>query len=363
MKKTKTIQMLLVAVLAGLSISGYAQGKVCYGNTYEIMELQVPSDPSAYKWFENDQEISGAKTAGYTVPANKPVGRYTYIRRSKKDGCDEWSKSNVYVVNVMSCSTLDENSAIGAKGTFQDPRDNKVYKTVKMPDGKIWFAENLNYQKGLTWNKNAAEANGVSYTSLTDGTGAIGSFWCSPAVAGATSADMNTCFVYGALYSWPTALLPDGQGTWTAEFRNSRECSVSGTATCSTPVRGVCPEGWHIPSAREYDELVNAVEAVSPNKAGVALRSNEILSETFPHGWRNSDYPGTDEFGFSFLPALIRTSSDGGFAPFAAQGWVWSSNIGYQQWTFSYYARYNHESFEQHGTYVSAALNVRCQHD
>jgi hypothetical protein len=30
--------------------------------------------------------------------------------------------------------------------TFTDARDGKQYKSVKMPDGKTWFAENLRYK-------------------------------------------------------------------------------------------------------------------------------------------------------------------------------------------------------------------------
>lgn len=33
-----------------------------------------------------------------------------------------------------------------AMGSFKDPRDGKKYRTVKMPDGKTWMAENLNYK-------------------------------------------------------------------------------------------------------------------------------------------------------------------------------------------------------------------------
>ena len=29
---------------------------------------------------------------------------------------------------------------------FVDPRDGQKYKTVRMPDGKWWMAENLNYK-------------------------------------------------------------------------------------------------------------------------------------------------------------------------------------------------------------------------
>jgi hypothetical protein len=28
-------------------------------------------------------------------------------------------------------------------GTFTDGRDGRTYKTVKMPDGKVWMAQNL----------------------------------------------------------------------------------------------------------------------------------------------------------------------------------------------------------------------------
>ncbi len=33
-------------------------------------------------------------------------------------------------------------------GSFTDPRDGQVYKTVRLRDGKVWFAENLNFDTG-----------------------------------------------------------------------------------------------------------------------------------------------------------------------------------------------------------------------
>ena len=186
---------------------------MCEKTAYEIRELQAPSDPSAYQWLEDGQEIPGATAAGYTVPANKAVGKYTYIRRSKREGCD-WASSNAYTVEVITCKTIGPDDPEGTKGFLQDPRDQKVYKTVKMADGKVWMAENLNYQVGMTFNQQSNQANGQPFTSTENGVPAIGSFWC-PAVAGATvSADKNTCTVYGALYTWETAMSPDGKGTW-----------------------------------------------------------------------------------------------------------------------------------------------------
>jgi uncharacterized protein (TIGR02145 family) len=326
MKKTKTIQILLVAALSGLSVVGYAQGKVCEGTTYEIREIQAPSDPSAYQWMEDGQEISGAVTAGYTVPGSKGVGKYTYVRRSKKEGCD-WVSSNQYTVEVISCTSLDGNSAIGAKGSFQDPRDGKVYKTVKMPDGKIWFAENLNYQSGLTFNTKSEEANGVALTSIADGVPAIGSFWC-PTVSGATlSADKNTCNVYGALYTWETAMSTDGKGNWDESTVSSYYNNVGTPAEVSIgpQVRGICPNGWHLPSDLEWATMLDAVDgsntftsqigsslngkdgpAGSENEGpGVKMKSAATFSgpDLGNGAWIDSNYRGTDATGFCAVPA------------------------------------------------------------
>jgi uncharacterized protein (TIGR02145 family) len=268
MKQTKKIKILLVAALGGLSVMGYAQGKVCEGSTYEIQELQAPSDPSVYKWLEDGNEIPGAAAAGYTVPSGKAVGKYTYVRRSKKEGCD-WASSNAYTVEVITCTTLDNESVIGATGSFVDPRDNKAYKTVKMPDGKIWFAENLNYQTGLIFNQRTDQAKGVNYLNATDGVPAIGSYWC-PGTSGTTlSADRNTCNMHGALYSWETAMSENGVGTW-------EETAVSGNYFTMGPIgstpqadinnakgltnAGICPSGWHVPTLKEWALMLDKVE-------------------------------------------------------------------------------------------------------
>jgi uncharacterized protein (TIGR02145 family) len=88
-------------------------------------------------------------------------------------------------------------SAAGGAESFTDKRDGKTYRTVKMPDGKIWMAENLKYQPqtGKSWCYDNKESN---------------------------------CNKYGRLYDWNTA-------------------------------RTVCPGGWHLPSRQEWNDLVTAV--------------------------------------------------------------------------------------------------------
>jgi len=79
------------------------------------------------------------------------------------------------------------------------------------------------------------------------------------------------CEIYGRLYDWSTAMaLP--------------ECN---TKSCDSQIedkhRGICPQGWHIPSDDEWEELADFVDGSSrPLKART--------------------WSGTDAFGFAALP-------------------------------------------------------------
>jgi hypothetical protein len=143
---------LLAAALTGLGVIAFAQGaEVCAGTTYTIVNTADASPGAIYQWLENGKIIPGASTADYTVPNNKVVGFYTYIRQAKSADCSEWQSSNEFVVTVFDCS-FSAGAEAGATATFTDPRDGKHYKTVVMPDGRTWFAQNLNYTKDLTFN-------------------------------------------------------------------------------------------------------------------------------------------------------------------------------------------------------------------
>jgi uncharacterized protein (TIGR02145 family) len=201
------------------------------------------------------------------------------------------------------------------------------------------MAENLNYQSGLTFNQRAGEANGQPYTSMDNGVAAIGSFWC-PAISGATlSADKNTCNVYGALYTWETAMSPDGKGTWDESAVSSRYRDANTTpadAQNDPIVQGICPTGWHLPSDYEWATLLNAVDpacgsytaqvgdgrfgtdapASAPDPgAGVKLKSAATYTGA-DHGigaWLNHDSAGSDAHSFCLLPAGRRTQDGSQF--------------------------------------------------
>ena len=168
-----------------------------------------------------------------------------------------------------------------------DSRDNKVYKTVTIGT-QTWMAENLNYAYTDVFYKRD------NYTS--DSTS-----WCY-------DNDPANCAKYGRLYTWAAAM--DSLGKWS---KNGKKCGYIASCSPTYPVRGICPKGWHLPSKEEFGTLITAVGDSSTN--GTVLKSTD--------GWSNHGN-GTDAFGFSALPAGVR--SDGHYERRGSYAYFWSSN-------------------------------------
>jgi uncharacterized protein (TIGR02145 family) len=252
---------------------------------------------------------------------------------------------------VFDCA-FSAGSTTGATATFVDPRDGKNYKTVVMPDGRTWFAQNLNYTKDLTYNDYAYEANGKQFTSLENGVPAIGSYWCpalyfvsSKALPSATSGSQGDCNVYGALYTWETVMMVDGKyademktstawdetwvsfnyfplGTAPAAGNNSDRNNARGGAAVKGGGRGICPAGWHVPTDYEWANLLNEVEGNNTytkqtgngwwgTDAGQKLKSAATFTNTDPGdgSWLAHANTNLNTCGFALVPAGVRNAA------------------------------------------------------
>jgi uncharacterized protein (TIGR02145 family) len=101
----------------------------------------------------------------------------------------------------------------GQNGAMTDARDGRVYKTVQI-GSQVWMAENLAYAPVVTYTYNNYRLN---YTYYRDSS----YYFCYQDSLG----NLNKC---GALYPWETAVK-------------------------------VCPTGWHLPSALEFEMLFETV--------------------------------------------------------------------------------------------------------
>ena len=253
-----------------------------------------------------------------------------------EDRYGEWETSSVTpqssssVTRVSSCSSAKLSSSVSSSSSLvgrtscnvntdencmKDSRDGQTYKTVTIGT-QTWIAQNLNYKT----------ANSYCYNDSA-----------------------KYCTKYGRLYTWAAAM--DSAGMWSA---NGKGCGYGSTCSPTGTVRGVCPEGWHLPTQTEWNALITAVGGQST--AGKMLKSKS--------GWNSSgnSESGTDAYGFSALPAGEVT----GNVYFGYEGTranFWSSTGNY-----SYYACYMNlgSGFDDamlDNRNVLVGLSVRCVKD
>ncbi len=185
-------------------------------------------------------------------------------------------ESNIIKVEVKGATTGSltlwiESTLPLSPTTFTDTRDGHVYKMVKIFN-QVWMAENLAFETAT-------------------GSWAYGN-------------DVNNIAFYGRLYDWRTAM----------NGGISSEANPSG-------VRGLCPEGWHLPSPAEWLALTNFLggDAV----AGGKMKSTGTIEDG--NGlWTSPNNGATNESGFSGLPGGYRLS-DGRFLYKGELGMWWST--------------------------------------
>lgn len=249
----------------------------------------------------------------------------------------DWEKGNAGSVRCIldyeevessSSSILDGSSSIEivdpasvVLGTLTDARDDQTYKTVTI-GGQTWMAENLNYD----YNEGTAQ----SYC-----------FWHHA----------DSCAKYGRLYTWAAAM--DSAALFSTSGKNCGffETCASSMKKDGENVRGACPEGWHLPNKEEMDTLLASVGGVE--SAVQYLKSTS--------GW-GQDHNGTDDYGFSVIPAGIRTFNDY-FHELGWESYFWSSTEidPYYAHTIAIWNTEN-EVFAKK-EYKLFAYSVRCKKD
>ncbi|MCQ2061035.1 MAG: hypothetical protein MJY47_05540 [Fibrobacter sp.] len=208
------------------------------------------------------------------------------------------------------------------KGPFiQDKRDGKIYKTVKIGD-QVWMAENLNY---------SVKPDEQS--------------WCG----GGSDKAEGDCSVYGRLYTWAAAM------DSVAAFSNDgKGCGYGAKCDPSGTVRGICPEGWHLPSKDEWNALITAVGGT--DVAGKNLKADSDL-------WTQEDgISNDDSYGFSALPAGDRYYNGSfSYAGYIAFFWSASEDGSNRAYGMNLYCSYEYAGLDDDDK--NYAFSVRCLKD
>ena len=189
--------------------------------------------------------------------------------------------------------------------TIFDSRDGRAYLTVKIGD-QVWMAENLNYRG--------------------EGSDTLGI---------CMKFDESMCDLYGRYYGWFEAMNVDfPQDTADGKF----EVSIPENA------RGICPEGFRVPTLAEYERLQTHLDSL---------------------GYGNADWIATSRntFGFGLLLGGYYDSEDDEFYNLYDDAYLWSYNpeeSGFEKIVEVYplmnFYSYSYDDYE----FVVYRNNLRC---
>ena len=261
----------------------------CSSKVPEPAEGTSSSDVSSSSVVSSSSSVTPQSSSSETsVSSNSTKSNSSVVPSSSSVASSSSVQSSSSIVVAMPCKTDEEDNC--EYGILKDSRDGQEYKTVKIGD-QVWMAQNLNYAY------TDVPFDNRGYTS--DSTS-----WC-------LDNDPANCAKYGRFYTWTAAM--DSVGEWSTNGKGcgyGKTCSVA-SAGSTTLVRGICPEGWHLPREAECKVLFTATVEGS-SMAG-------LKSAT---GWSSSGN-GTDTFGFSALPA--GWSYHGGYSREGDNAYFWSS--------------------------------------
>lgn len=203
-----------------------------------------------------------------------------------------------------------------SNGTMKDPRDGKTYRTVKIGN-QVWMAENLDFDY------NVGSAKSYCYEDKPE-----------------------NCQKYGRLYTWSAAM--DSAALFST---GGQGCGKGKNCTTVEDVRGVCPEGWALPTIEDWTDLFKALGGQAV--AGEKLKSNQ--------GWNNNG-DGTDDISFTAIPAGNEDCfGTGQYYNMGDHAFFWSSSensdlFAYQMYLGSYYKN----SWLESRFSKSCGYSVRC---
>ena len=224
----------------------------------------------------------------------------------------------------------DGKNGIYLKGGISDVANN-TYDAVLIGT-QVWMAKNLNYEVGDSKCYAAPhvdQSNG-NKTPLTE------------------SEIQANCDKYGRLYTWATAMSLE-------ETYNSQKWEGS--------VKGICPEGWHIPSNTDWGMLLWFVKQDTDKLKAAS---------DWDRGYNNSKPVATDDYGFSALPGGYgappqpSVSDEYGFADTEYYGYWWTST---QHESTAYEAYYKYMYYGNNSIYQYSSnkgyksYSVRCVRD
>jgi hypothetical protein len=201
-----------------------------YNDTYEARDECKKGKDGVYG---DGTMLNGRVNTGKVyVCDNREFRQAEPIEINGGKGCTTYNRDGYYVLDrdvngnkqysFYKCTvdgwkfTLDKLN----KGEITDARDGKKYKIIGIKT-QIWMAENLD----IDYKVKPLDSDSIVYGSYT----------------------YSECDSCGHYYTWAAAM--DSAGVFSG---SALGCGYENECSVTYPVRGICPEGWHLPSKEEW---------------------------------------------------------------------------------------------------------------
>jgi len=283
-----------------LSLPGVTTNEpALFGTTYLVAEGKITDDGGGIDLFGMCWNTSPLPTVNDNVEGvnQSGVGTYTCYVSGLSPGTTYYFRfyatnyAGTAYGNEVSFTAPDGHIVFNPELTYGSVIDveGNVYKTI-MIGTQTWMAENLRTTKYSDGTPITIPGSFDEWSNLTE-TGKACCFYKN---------NSEEYSFFGAYYTWAAAM--NGNASTTA--------NPSG-------VQGVCPDGWHIPSIAEWDNLVN-------NLGGEEIAGGKMKEAGYSHWMKYDEIIGRNESGFTGLPG--GHCDDGFFGEDAWIGMWWSSS-------------------------------------
>lgn len=305
--------------------------------------------------------------SGYTGNGHRIAFRNTLIKGSNIDYSYNYIDDIVlYYADSVGGDTLTPQDTlpvipVGDSHSCPDipivtDHEGNVYNTVQIGN-QCWLRENLRTMTSPstgTYLMTPADVNNT-YTGKQ-------ARWYNN--DSATYAPMN----YGLLYNWNAAV--DTFNTAYGETSVNSNTSSAISVNFNKQRRGICPEGWHLPSDAEWTQLANYVGSVSDYQCdGNSSNIAKALSST--SGWKTStnncvvgnDQSTNNATAFSAVPAGYCRISSFNYASNYAFFWSSTESSSYSRNAYTHYLSYQTVNLGRNDSGKDFGRSVRCVHD
>jgi uncharacterized protein (TIGR02145 family) len=217
------------------------------------------SNADAYQWLKDGAPVtagSGHNAVHYTTEPLEADATYKVVVGNagacsitsneaivtiKKTGCCDAPGSTVTFTDFNPCTSV----AVNSTWMLTDDRaegNNQTYKVKFMGDGQYWMVQDLRYGTGCN-KKNFAGSTGNKTGNVAPGHYGDCRFNDKNADA-------------GYLYDWAAALNKPN-----AFQGSTANVGCSGTGSAANACKGICPEGWHVPTIKEFEDTYKSFQS------------------------------------------------------------------------------------------------------